>query len=115
MIFILAMEVLTPMFFKAQADDFINGFKASPNGDVFSILQFADDTFILVDGESKEVKAVKNYLVWFEVVFGLKVNTDKSVLYQVNTIQDWGLIVDLWKYKKGTFRDVYLGLPLGAK
>lgn len=39
-----------------------------------------DNTLILVRGKVKEAKEVKNLLMWFTVVSGLKVSTEKKLL-----------------------------------
>lgn len=98
LIFILAVEVLTKMFLKVQEEGLIRSFKVSINGGGFPIIQFADGTLLLVGGEVQEAKAVKKTLIWFDASSGLRVNTEKMMIYQV-----------------GHFPDNYLGLSLGAK
>lgn len=66
MIFVLAAEVLTQMFLKAQEVNLIGGFKVSTNGVGFPILQFADDMLILTNGSIEEARVVRNILIWFE-------------------------------------------------
>lgn len=58
---------------------------------------------------------VRIIFVWFEACFGLKVKTGKTVLYQVNLVDNWELLTRQWRCKMGAFLDFYLGLPLGAK
>ena len=51
--------------------------------------------------------------MWFEVIFGLKFNLDKSVLIpkeQVSNIEDLAWVVGC---KVGFLPTTYLGLPLG--
>lgn len=97
MIFVLAVEVLTQMVLKTQEVDLMEGFKVSPGGSGFPILQFVDDTLILTKASVKEVKVVKNILIWFEACLGLKVNTSKTKIYQVNKVEGWELILYGWK------------------
>ena len=52
--------------------------------------------------------------MWFEVIFGLKFNLDKSVLIpkeQVSNIENLAWVVGC---KVGFLPTTYLGLPLGA-
>lgn len=58
MIFILAIEVLTSLFSKAQQIGIISGFKAKAGGIGIPILQYVDDTLVLIDGNFKESKVV---------------------------------------------------------
>lgn len=86
--------MLTQIVLKAQSVGFLNGFKVSPQGLGFPILQYPDDTLILTNGDLHD-KVVKNTFIWFEACSGLKVNTSKSVLYQVNIVDEWERIVDV--------------------
>lgn len=111
MIFILAAEVLTRMLLKPQERGFLSGFKVSKVGAGHPILPFANDTLILVDVSLEEARRVRCILVWFKVVSDLKVNTIKTILYQVNSVDIWESILNLWGCKVNAFPDVYLGLP----
>lgn len=48
-----------------------------------------DDTLILVNGDLGVASVVRNSLIWFVACPGLKVNTNKTVLFQINTVKDW--------------------------
>lgn len=54
-------------------------------------------------------------MIWFEVIMGLHVNYSKSSLYLVNDVNDGDGLMDLSGCKRGSFPDVNLGMPLGAK
>lgn len=88
MIFILAIEVLTQMFLKAQGLELASGFIVSSIGMGFRILQFMDDTLILFNGSCFKATVVSNIFIWFKACSSLKVNTTKLVLYQVNKVYD---------------------------
>lgn len=109
------MEVLTQFFLKAQADGELHGFKMGRRSNGIPILQFADDTMVMVDGTLKEASLVRDLLFLFEAFSGLKVNTNKSVLFEVNKVSHWDEILKLWDCRSGAFLDSYLGMPLGAK
>lgn len=104
MIFVLAAEILTRMVLKAQEAGLLNGFLVNPNSTGILILQFADDTLIFTNGTVSEAKVVKNILLWFEACSVLKVNTKKTVLYKVNTVDMWDEVLEVWKSKEGFFR-----------
>lgn len=93
MVFVLAIEILTQMFLKVEEGEFFNGFQVSELSDRFPILQFADDTLLMLGGSLKKAKVVRNILVWFEACSGLRVNTNKIIIYQVNLVGDWDEIV----------------------
>lgn len=115
MIFILVAEVLARMFLKAQEVGLIHGFKVSKEGISLPILQFTDDTLICMEGDLEEAWKVRNIFLWFEAYSGLRVNTGKKVIYQVNLVDNWDSISRHWRCKVGAFMNFYLGLPLGAK
>lgn len=64
LIFVLAVEVLTNMFRKAEDMGLLNGFKVCKEGEGIPILPFADDTLIIVGGDLREARIVMNiYMV----------------------------------------------------
>lgn len=113
MIFVLAAEVLNLMVMKLQSERCIDGFKVSASG--VPILQFADDTLLLINGGFNEAKTQKNTLCWFAACSGLHINASKTKTYKVNKVNDWVDILAFWKCSLGAFLYSYLGLPLGAK
>lgn len=80
-----------------------------------SFFQFANDTLIMCSGSHEEVKVMRNLLIWYVACSGLKVHTSKSVLYQINSVDEWDSVLSLWNYGQGVLLGVCLGLPLGAK
>ena len=52
-------------------------------------------------------------LMWFEVIFGLKINLDKSEIIPVGKVENLEVLA-LELGCKGKLSFVYLGLPLGA-
>lgn len=90
------------------------GFKMSLNSMGISILQYADDTLVMVGGSFSQACVVKDFLLRFELFSDLKVNASKTLLYEVNIVLDWELILDLWGRRKYSFPYRYLGMSLGA-
>jgi len=80
-----------------------------------SHLQFANDTLIMGEKKSwRNIKSLKENLILFKIVFGLKVNFRKSLLVGVNMADLWLLeatVVLNCKISQIPF--VYLGLPIG--
>jgi hypothetical protein len=80
-----------------------------------SHLQFADDTLFLGTKSWANVRALRAILVLFEIMFGLKVNFNKSTLAEVN-ISNSRLqkVVSALQGKMGNVPFLYLGLPIGG-
>lgn len=82
-LFIMVSEVLSRMISRAEMR-YISGFKISRGGGVtISHFQFVDDTMIICEVDMGQIGYLRCILTCFEVVSGLKINLDKSVLFQV--------------------------------
>lgn len=114
MIFALVMEVLTWLVLKAQMLGMLKGFRAVEGGMEVPILQYADDTLIMIEAKREEVLNLKGIMMWFEALPGLHVNYAKSRVYLVNEVNNGAELVNLWGCHLGSFPDVYLGMPLGG-
>ena len=72
-LFIIVAQILTVLITKNK---FIKGVKI---GDVqFKLIQFADDTTLILDGSTESLQAALNTLEVFGTFSGLKVNKDKT-------------------------------------
>ncbi|XP_058776599.1 uncharacterized mitochondrial protein AtMg01250-like [Vicia villosa] len=85
-LFVLAMEVLTTLVKKSKEVGEFRGFKINGEKEV-DILQFADDTIILAEGETANLWSVKVILRGFELMSGSRINFHKSNLYGINVDQ----------------------------
>lgn len=85
------------------------------NSVVVSHLQFADDTLILSEKSSANVRTMRAVLILFEALSGLKVNFSKSQLVGVNVSDSWlseaALVLSC---RVGCLPFVYLGLSVGG-
>ena len=54
-------------------------------------------------------------VIWFEAIFGLKINLGKSELVPVGAVHNIDLLLNVLGYRQGTLPMKYLGLPLGDK
>jgi hypothetical protein len=81
-----------------------------------AILQYADDTILLIQDDLGGARNLKLLLYIFEVMSGLKINFEKSeimlVLDEPDKLQD---NVDLFNYQKGKWPIKYLGTPVCAR
>ncbi|KAL5715982.1 hypothetical protein ACHQM5_017730 [Ranunculus cassubicifolius] len=115
MLFVLMVEVLTQLILKAQEEGLIEGWQTKQGGMRVPILQYADDTLIMMEGGKENALNLKAVVQWFSALSGLEINFNKSVMYEVNEVADWEEIMEEWECKKGELPDTYLGLPLGAR
>jgi hypothetical protein len=80
----------------------------------FPIIQYADDTLIILPAEVDQLTHLKFILDEFAISTGLRVNYHKSNIYPINVGTDkLQLLLSALNCKEGTFPFTYLGLPLG--
>ena len=80
-----------------------------------SHLLFADDTFVFSGATQVQVQAIRDLLIYFELVSGLKVNLTKSVLVPVGEVSNMGALAEILGCEFGSLPVTYLGMPLGAQ
>lgn len=81
----------------------------------FPIIQYVDDTLVLLKASLMEVCCFKALLNMFAQSTDLKVNFAKSSLYPLNLIEDKAtLLAGLLGCSIGTLPFTYLGLPMGT-
>ncbi|XP_058746724.1 uncharacterized protein LOC131619669 [Vicia villosa] len=82
-LFVLVMEVLTALMNKAIDIGEFKRFKIKDGIEV-NMLQFADDTVIVAEGDSENLWALKIIFRGFEMMSSLRVNFHKSNIYGIN-------------------------------
>jgi hypothetical protein len=81
--------------------------------DGLSILQYVDDTILLLEDDLKKTKNLKMVLGAFEKLSGLKINFHKSKLFSFGeTRERVAEYVDLFGCKECAFPFRYLGIPM---
>lgn len=106
LLFFVVTEYLRGMISKILDNDAIYGFRVSnrSNEIVISHLQFADDAL----GAAKEnVVALKNLLIWFDVVSGMKINLHISKLYKVGKVTSFEELASILGCEIDTFPTMY--------
>jgi hypothetical protein len=80
----------------------------------FPVIQYADDTLIILEGDPRQLFFLKTLLHNFSESSGLKVNYNKSMMLPIN-ISDERLdhLARTFGCSKGSLPFTYLGLPLG--
>ena len=118
LLFVLVMEAPRRMLDKAFHDGHMSSFGVGHlegRSLAMSHLLFANDTLIFCDADLDQVLFLYMILIWFEAVFGLKINLGKSKLVPVGMVHNFDLLLTVLGCKQGTLPMKYLGLPLGAK
>lgn len=90
----------------------IDGFRVSNKADrvVISHLQFADDHYVFLGSNKGNTEALKNLLIWFELVSRLRINLHKYELYKVGEVAGYEELASILGCEIDTFSTMYLGL-----
>ncbi|WVZ90116.1 hypothetical protein U9M48_036446 [Paspalum notatum var. saurae] len=85
------------------------------HGGSFPIVQYADDTLLVMQADARQLFYLKALLNSFSASIGLKVNFGKSSLVPINVSQDKMLVLsNTFGCQIGSLPFTYLGLPLGT-
>jgi hypothetical protein len=77
------------------------------------ILQYADDTLIVIQGDVEQAKVLKLILDDFACTAGLKIDFTKSTFVPINlTLQEGDAIAPVLNCEVASFPQTYLGLSL---
>jgi hypothetical protein len=80
----------------------------------FLVIQYADDTLIVLPADAKQLICLKAILHTFSESTGLRVNYQKSNMYPINMDSERLVhFASTLNFKTGSFPFTYLGLPLG--
>jgi hypothetical protein len=81
----------------------------------FPIIQYADDTLIIMEGDPRQLFFLKTLLQNFSDSTGLRVNYTKSMMLPINISEErLELLARTFGCSKGSLPFTYLGLPLGT-
>ena len=82
-------DALAAILDKAKAAGHIKGIDPHlVGGNRLSLLQYADDTIIMVEGSASDITNLKFLLLCFQQMSGLRVNFDKSAVMVLGYSQD---------------------------
>ena len=111
----LVADVLSRMLLRAEERNLLEGFKVGRNRTKVTHLQFADDTIFFSNTKEEELQTLKSLLLVFGHISGLKVNLDKSNIYDINLDQNHlSRLAEMLDCKVSGWPILYLGLPLGG-
>jgi hypothetical protein len=79
----------------------------------FPVVQYADDTLIIMEGDTRQLFFLKSLLNSFSMSTGLKVNFNKSMMVPINVSDArMEILAGIFGCSKGSLPFTYLGLPL---
>ena len=89
-LFVLGMEVLSILINKAVDVGFLSGYKLRDRGGnkvQVSHLLFEDDTMVFCENSRDQIMDLSRVLLWFEALFGMRINLDKSSILPVGDVE----------------------------
>ncbi|GAU49411.1 hypothetical protein TSUD_407260 [Trifolium subterraneum] len=115
-LFLLAAEGLNVLMKTLVENNLFTGYSVGTQAPVsISHLQFADDTLLMGAKSWANVRALRAALVLFELMSGLKVNFNKSMLVGVNISESWlNEAASALHCNVGKIPFLYLGLSIGG-
>lgn len=113
-LFLIVVEGLTGLVRKGEEANCLEGFKIDDNLSI-SMMQFADDTIFLCNGDDRSIWCLKVILRSFELVSGLKVNFAKTNVVGLN-LEDRVVsgVASFLACRVGSVPFKFLGVPVGA-
>jgi hypothetical protein len=114
LLFVLAADLLQSIINYAQQSGILSLHIHERCGLDFSIIQYADDTLLVLEACPKQLLVLKSLLHTFTESTCLKVNYQKSYIYPINVDSTRiDILVRTFNCQIGTYPFTYLGLPMG--
>lgn len=114
LLFVLAAELLQVLINKASVMGLLTKPIPQPTEE-FPIVQYADDTLLLLQADARQLVFLKALLRSFADSTGLSVNYSKSSMYPINVPPEkMILLANTFGCEIGTLPFTYLGLPMGT-
>jgi hypothetical protein len=115
LLFVLAADLLQSVINKAFQQGLLS-LPIPPRDDAgFPIVQYADDTIMILKASQRELHCLKALLQTFSASTGLKINYNKSCLVPINLDDEsTNNLAGLFGCKVESLTSTYLGLPLGT-
>lgn len=114
MLFVLAAEILQYVI-NGLKDKGILKLPIPQPGPDFPMVQYADDTLLIMQADAKQLFCLKAILNTFASSTGLCVNFSKSLIVPINVSNEkMKILAGTLGYQVGSLPFTYLGLPLGT-
>jgi hypothetical protein len=112
LLFVLAADLLESIINRAWQEGILNHPLTNVFDDFYPIIQYADDTLLILLADAKQLFILKGLLRGFSDSTGLNVNFQKSCLLPVNLSEDkLNHLALTFGCKTGSMSFTYLGLP----
>jgi hypothetical protein len=112
---VLAIDLLQCVINKAHAQGLFQLPIPSRDGSGFLIIQYADDTILIMKASQKELICLKVILEIFAQATGLRVNHGKSCLVPLNMDTEQATLLEgVFRCKIQDMSFTYLGRPMGT-
>jgi exonuclease III len=113
LLFVLAVDFLQSMINKARSLGLLSLPIPMEHNQDFPVIQYADDTLIIAEGDAKQLFFLKSLLNIFSLNTGLKVNYNKTMLIPINIQAEKAeILANTFSCQIGQLPITYLGLPL---
>jgi hypothetical protein len=112
----MAANSLAKMINLAQQNGLITGLAGNLIHQGVAVLQYADDTILLIQDDAQQAVNLKLLLYIFESMYGLKINFEKSEVIMI--LEDdikLNFFADLFNCQRGSWPIKYLGTPVCAR
>jgi hypothetical protein len=114
MLFVLAVEILQYII-NGLKDKNILKLPIPQPGPDFPIVQYADDTLLIMQADARQLFCLKAVLNTFAASTGLSVNFSKSIIVPINVSEEkMRILACTLGYQVGSLPFTYLGLPMGT-
>jgi len=114
LLFVLAADFLQVMINRAKYMNLLKLPIPLQSSQDFPVMQYADDTLIILEGDPRQLFFLKTLLHNFSESIGLKVNYSKSMMLPINISEErLDHLARTFGCSKGSLPFTYLGLPLG--
>jgi hypothetical protein len=115
LLFVLAADLLQCIINKGRRDGLFEVPIPSSELDQYPIIQYADDTILIMKASQRELFTLKGLLESFSQSTGLRVNYKKSCLVPLNLSDEKAQqLAGVFGCKLESLPFTYLGLPLGT-
>jgi hypothetical protein len=115
LLFVLAADLLQTLLNRAKDLNLLNLPIPLVSSTDFPILQYADDTLIIIKGCARQLIFLKSLLQTFATSTGLKVNYSKLMMVPINIEEGkMSILANTLGCSIGSMPFTYLGLPLGT-
>jgi retron-type reverse transcriptase len=115
LIFVLAADLLQSAINKSFRQGILKAPFSPDYGMDFPVIQYGDDTLIIVPADQDQVRVMKDILEKYAQSTGLKINFHKSSMIPINISQERAhLFATFLGCSIATLPFTYLGLPMGT-